>query len=83
MEYALRKLKIRNLQAQLEILSQMCALLETELDNSALPLAEREKTVGEWCALRSWSNCMQDAITRLEREERDGFGDPDVLTPGI
>jgi hypothetical protein len=83
MEYALRKLKIRNLQAQLEILSRMCALLETELDNPGLPLVEREKTVNEWCALRSWSNRMQDAITALEREEKDGFGDPDVLTPGL
>jgi chaperonin cofactor prefoldin len=70
LESAIRNLRIQNLQTQLELLKRMCACLEKDLNGNVLLAVEREKTLVEWGALRSWYDDTQATLDTLERQQR-------------
>jgi hypothetical protein len=78
---AIRNLKIRNLRAQLELCRIAFVSLERELDKADLSNEERLNTLIRWGDLRIEVDAVRGALEILEREEKEGHGDPDVLTP--
>ena len=72
---------MRTLQGILELSHITCAALKREFSQPDIPAQERRELFRRWDDVMRNSHTAQLELAVLEQAEREGYGDPDVLTP--